>query len=294
MGAGITYVELNSVSLNFSKVIVVDNKKISLFVFFLMVFLGLPASAAELNANQIVEQCGYKYPGDDQRSTFTVKLIDKQGLEKKRVYVRLWRDFKGEKGVADKMLLFTEYPPKEKDFGFMRVAFIPEKNKVPDQTIYMPQAKRIRQVTVRDKGDNFLESDLTHADVSGRSVGDDEHRLLGIKTRDHADYYVVESLPKEKEPLYSKRIQWFKKTAVAEDCAVSFIEYYDKHGDLLKEQGLTWQQVNGAWVWDHVTVRNVQRNHTSEFIVSDVQINIGIKDRIFSERTLKKGLSSIR
>lgn len=252
------------------------------------------AEEIELTGREIVKQCGYKYPGKDQTSTFTVILTDNQGNQKKSVYLRLWKDYQGVDGIADKMILFTEFPPDAKDSAFMRVAYSPDTGKDAVQWIYLPTVlAKPRRVTVRDPGDNFLNSDLTHADVSSHSLDDEAYQLVGIQSLRGVDYYVVDSAPKNNQSLYKKRTLWFTKTDDWQDCSNDRIIYYDSRGNLLKEQDIKWQRVKDAWVWERVVVRNIQTSHSSEFIISDVAIDTGLQDRLFSERTLKAGPSAI-
>lgn len=257
--------------------------------------MAISASAADkpVTGEEIVKRCGIKYPGDDQRSKFEVQREDRRGNGRPSVYLRLWKDYKGINGVADKMLLFTEYPPDAKGSTFMRVTYVPELKKIADQWIYLPVLRKIRRVTIRDQGDSFLNSELTYADVTPRSVDEDTHKLLEIREISGLEFYVVESVPKESSPLYSKRIQFFEKTPNWDDCANVRIDYYDPKGALLKEQFIKWQRVKGAWVWDRVLVRNVQTRRASIFLISDVQINTGISDDVFTERTLRMGPSAI-
>ena len=103
----------------------------------LSAILALPFAAnaddaPELTGKQIFERCGYKYPGEDQQGKFTVILQDKEGKVLKREYLRYWKDYKGADGVADKMLLFTLYPPEAKGSTFMRVAYA-QRDKPVDQ-----------------------------------------------------------------------------------------------------------------------------------------------------------------
>ncbi len=246
-----------------------------------------------LTGEIIFRRCGYKYPGDDQRSKFTVLLRDRQGNVKKSEYVRFWKDFKGREGVADKMLLFTIFPPDAKGAAFLRVAYTAESGHKVDQWIYLPVLRKIRRVSIRDPGDSFLNSNLTYADVGRRALEDDEHRFQGIREIKGLQFYVVESIPKEEKPLYSKRVFWFLKTENWEDCVNSRIDYYDKQGELLKEQFIKWQKVGNAWVWDRVLVRSKRNLTASVFQVSEVYINSGLPDSIFSARTLRRGLSAI-
>ena len=224
--------------------------------------IGVPvltvAADKALTGEEIVKQCGIKYAGEDQRSKFEVVLRDQQGNEKRSVYLRYWKDYKGVNNIIDKMLLFTEFPPDAQGAAFMRVTYVPELKKAADQWIYLPVLRKIRRVTIRDPGDSFLNSELTYADVTLRAVDEDTHKLLGVKDVGSRQFYVVESTPKESKPLYSKRVQWFEKKSNMDDCVNERIDYYNIKGALLKEQFIKWQRVGKAWVWDRVLVRNVQ------------------------------------
>ncbi len=267
-----------------------------LLIFSSNLVMSVPATAAEeeaLTGTEIFKRCGYKYPGEDQRSKFTVLLRDKQGNIKKSEYLRYWKDFKGVDNIADKMLLFTIFPPDAKGSAFMRVAYTAEKDRKVDQWIYLPVLRKIRRVSIRDPGDNFLNSNLTYADVSQRALEEDEHKFLGTKDIQGLHFYLVESVPKERKPLYSKRIFWFLKGTSWDDCVNTRIDYYDTKGELLKEQFIKWQKVGNAWVWDRVLVRNKRDLSASVFQISGVQINTNLPASIFSARTLRRGPSAI-
>jgi len=251
------------------------------------------AADKTLTGDEIVKRCGVKYAGDDQRSKFEVLLRDQQNNEKRSVYLRYWKDYKGENNIEDKMLLFTEYPPDAQGAAFMRATYVPDIKKTADQWIYLPVLRKIRRVTIRDQGDSFLNSELTYADVTTRAVDEDTNKLLDVREMGGMQFYVVESIPKESTPLYGKRVQWFEKTPNWDDCAKVRIDYYNLKGALLKEQFIKWQRVGKAWVWDRVLVRNVQTLHASVFLITDVDINIGITDDFFTERTLRMGPSAV-
>lgn len=260
------------------------------YLFFVFVVCGISAvTAEELSGYEIVKSCGYKNPGTDQRSKLTITLVDKDGNKRKNVYLRLWKDFKGVKEIADKMVLITEFPPDARGTGFMRWAFIPDAEKNADQWIYLPVLRKIRRVSIRDPGDSFLGSDLTYADISGRQIDQDEHTFVKIDKKNGKEFYVVESVPREANPLYSKRISWFSKGSNFDFCVTVGIVYHDSKGDELKKQSLSWQKIDDAWLWKKVEVKNVQTNHSSIFTVSEAEVNVGLRDNVFSERTLKKG-----
>lgn len=258
----------------------------------LSVIVGLSplmAFADEPTADELVKQCVYKYPGDDNRSILTVMLTDSSGQQRTEEYLRLWKDAKGVDNIADKMVLFTRLPLDAAGTGFMRWAFTRNADRNADQWIYLPSLRKIRRVSVRDPGDSFLGSDLTYADITGRALEEDTHKLLKSETIEGQDYYVVEHLPKEKNPLYTKRISWYAKKSDLSECVTWRIDYYDRRNDLLKRQTLTWQHVGKAWLWDTVNVQNLQTNHASKFSITKPEINVGLKDDIFTERNLQQG-----
>jgi len=262
----------------------------------LIIFTGvmLPVYAAEperLTVRDIVQYCDYKNPGEDQRSQLAITLVDKDGSEKKNIYKRLWKNYHGKDGIDDKMVLFTVFPPDAEGVGFMRWAYSENADKNADQWIYLPTLKKIRRVSVRDPGDSFLGSDLTYFDISGRSIDADEHKVVKTERSGASDIIVVESTPKPgSDSLYSKVVSYFVK-GVNDDwnsCTKRKTDFYDKKGQPLKQQVITWQQVKNAWVWDEMAVRNVQTGHSSVFKITDVEINVGLKDDVFSERNLKR------
>lgn len=242
-----------------------------------------------LNGTDLVRQCVFKYPGADQQGKFTVTLRDRDGRTKRSEYLRFWKDYDGADDVADKMLLFTVYPPDARGSSFMRVAYTPKSERPVDQWIYLPLLKKIRRVTIRDPGDSFLNSNLTFADVSPRALDADEHRYLGVTMVANRAFHVVESIPKEKRPLYGKRVFWFLHPEKWEDCVTDRIDYYDTNGQLLKDQFISWQQIDGAWMWKTSMVRSYQSGTASAFEMSDMRVNVGLADDLFSARSLERG-----
>ncbi len=272
-------------------------KGLRYFIVFISFIIPVSFSSAvfseddnEYSGVEIVSHCEYKNPGTDQTSVLSILLIDKDGNQRKNEYRRFWKFYQGEGDIVDKMVLFTQFPPDAKGTGFMRWGFTADSKKQADQWLYLPQLRKIRRVSVRDPGDSFLGSDLSYGDIDDRPVTADKHSFKTIAKVSGVDFYVVESVPVDAGDQYSKRISWYAKTDKWEDCSRFKTEYYDRQGLLLKISQLAWQRVDGAWIWDRVLVENVQTRHRSVFQVTDVAVDVGLKDRQFTERALKKGL----
>ena len=247
-------------------------------------------AAEGVSGADVVSHCEYKNAGTDNTSKLAIILVDKDGKERRNVYRRLWKRGDSNSDVLDKMVLYTEFPPDAKGNGFMRWGYTAESGKPADQWLYLPQSAKVRRVSVRDPGDSFLGSDLTYGDIDDRAVTADEHSLVKIDKIQGNEFYVVESVPKESNALYSKRVSWYFKSPDWEGCYRVRTQYYDRQGALLKNAQLSWQNKAGAWAWDKVLVENMQNGHKSLFVVTDVKFDVGLKDRLFTERALKKGL----
>lgn len=270
------------------------HKSSAVSILLVCVAVVLPVNADEAqqpSVRDIVNYCNYKNPGNDQKSRLSITLRDADGNEKKNVYKRLWKNYKGDGGIDDKMVLFTEFPPDAEGVGFMRWAYTSNADKNADQWIYLPVLKKIRRVSVRDPGDSFLGSDLTYFDISGRSIDADEHKIIKTEKSGTTDIIVVESTPrKESESLYSRVVSVFAKGTGSDwnSCVKRQADFFDKKGEPLKQQVIKWQQVSNAWVWDEMSVRNSQTGHSSIFQITDVQINVGLDDNVFTERNLQR------
>jgi hypothetical protein len=256
---------------------------------------ALPAAESadgNITADDIVQHCYFKYPGDDQRSQLTILLRDKGGNEKKTVYKRYWKDYKGKDGFADKMVLFTLYPPDAEHVGFLRWSYPAATDKNPDQWVYLPVLRKMRRVSVRDPADSFLGSDLTHFDIAGHQLDGSDNQIMRTVRQGNDLLIEVRSVPRDKDKaIYGGYITLFDKGPGTDwdNCLMREMQYYDKHGDLLKKEVFKWQKIGKAWVWDTVSVANIQSGHSSLFNIADVQINVGLQDETFTERNLKEG-----
>ncbi len=265
------------------------------FVFILVVFLSAligtgSASAGEaakkLSGAEIIRQSKELiYKVGDQKNTVTLNLIERDGAKKKIVATRYWKNYRSEGGFDSKMLLLTDFPPDSRGVAFL-IWDYSQQNKIDDLWLYLPALRMVRRISAQDQNDAFLGSDLTFGDMGQRRIDEDVHRFLKEETYRGILSYVVESVPKEKVSIYSKKISWISK----KDGTILKIDYYDRNQKLLKRQTIDWQVLNKLHVWKKTHVTNVQNGHRTIFEVSDLEVNIGLKDGDFSERRLKTGV----
>ncbi len=258
------------------------------FVFLFVLLLASPGRGDTPNPNmglEIMKKARGLYGGEDQRSTVTLRLINKGGDERRIVTQRFWKSYGGKDGFDSKTLFFTEYPPDAKGVGFL-IWDYSEPGRPDGLWLYLPTLRTTRPLSTRDQNDAFMGSDLTFGDMGQRRLDEDQHVLVKEETLQGVSCYVVESTPKEAGGIYSKKLVWVSKA----DSTILKIDYYDVKKELLKTQALEWQRVGKALVFKKMEVTNVQTQHKTIYEISDLKIDSGLRDEDFTERVLKTGL----
>jgi len=156
-----------------------------------------------------------------------------------------------------------------------------------DQWIYLPALRKTKRISSDSKSDYFMGSDFTYDDLGDRKLEDDTHKLLRDETLDGKDCYVVESVSKDEDYMYSKTVVWVNKS--------NFIgvkkEFYDEDEDLLKILTIKEvEKISDIWVITNSEMKNVQKNHRTTIILSNIQISTGISDSKFTERMMTRGM----
>ncbi|MCC7202072.1 MAG: outer membrane lipoprotein-sorting protein [Nitrospirae bacterium] len=241
---------------------------------------------AELTADQIVAKSEDVHPGADQQSKLTFIIREADGAERKVVLRRYWKNYTQDSDIDSKVLVFNEYPPDTKGNAFMVWTYKSSSQKPEDLWIYLPILRKVQKLP-EHPDEIFSGANLKPADMIPRDVSLDKHKLLREETIENQHYYVIESVPKSKSPnyTYGKIVKWINKN----DFLKERIDYYDTDSALLKKQLITWKKVKDAYVWEKVVLTNVKTDVQTILNISDVEINTGLTDSSFTERTMSSG-----
>lgn len=255
--------------------------KITSVLIILVMISGFSLSAQKLTGKQIIEKVYNRPTGNDQNSNLTMTLINSQGKQRIRKLAQFIKD----NGTVEKKIMFFTYPADVKGTSFMNWSYTSGKS--DDQWIYLPALKKIKRISSDSKGDYFMGSDFTYDDLGDRHPSQDTHKLLREETVNGIRCYVVQSIPKDEDYMYSKTITWINKT--------TFIgvkkEFYDEDGDLLKIMHVNnSKKINEIIVVTKITMENKQKNHKTIMSLSNVKINSGITDSKFTERMMMRGI----
>ncbi len=254
----------------------------------LAVFSAAPAYA--LSAAELFEKSQAVNPGEDQQSKLTLLIKDGDGNTRKVVLKRFWKMYT-EGDIAAKVLLFHEYPPESRGTAFMVWTPTLDSGQESQQWIYIPILRKVNKLPGQME-ENIQGSDLRASDMDPRGVTQDNHTLLREEKIGSERYYVVASTPKEEDKAYpySKVIRWIS----ASNFLIDKIDYYDKDGKLLKKQTISWKQIKDALVWQKVVIANVQTGSQTTLNLTDIHVNQGLRESLFTERMMQQGASALR
>jgi outer membrane lipoprotein-sorting protein len=220
--------------------------------------------------------------GNDQQADLTMSLINSRGDERVRTIRQFTKDF----GTMEKKIMFFKSPADVRNTSFMNWSYDDE-NKDDDQWIYLPALKKIKRISSDSKSDYFMGSDFTYDDLGDRHPSQDTHKLIGEEMINGESCYVVESIPKDEDYMYSKTVTWIIK-----DKWIGLKkDFYDEDEDLLKILTVKkFENISGYWIILSTEMHNVQKNHRTLIQLSNVTLDSGISDTQFTERMMRRGL----
>lgn len=247
------------------------------------------ASSAEISMAEsplsgldIVTAWDKREKGRDLSTKANFTLINKRGQKRERLTRRFWLDMKGQEGFDEKVVIFFDKPSDVKGTSLLNWSY-KDVEQDDDQWLYLPALRKIKRIASSDKEKSFMGSDLTFDDMGDRKVEEDVHTLLREEKYNGRPCYVVEMTPKEKDYMYSKKLKWIDRD--------EFIDYrtdfFDRKGRFLKRQIIEWKQIDNIWVITKMTVKNDQTGHSTVVEITDIVLNSGLKESLFTKRSLE-------
>ncbi len=248
--------------------------RVAIMVAVVMGFV-VSVQAAELSADEIVAKANNAsyYAGDDGHAAVSMKLSDGRS----RDFVILRKDVPG--GLDQKFYVYFKSPSDVRKMSFL-VHKRPATN--DDRWLFLPALNLVKRIAPGDKRTSFVGSDFLYEDVSGRGLQEDAHEL--VETTD--SQYVINNTPKIPSSVeFSSYKVWIDKETFLPRKA----EYLDKNQKLYRRILSNKIEV----IQDYPTVleqvvEDVARGTSTTITFSDIKYDVGLNDRIFTERFLRR------
>ncbi len=238
--------------------------------------------AGELTGREIAQKVYDREDGDSRESEMTLTLVNKNGAER----VRKVKSFSIDQGKDRKSVMFFEYPGDVRNTGFLTYDY-DDPSKEDDKWLYLPAMKKTRRISgSSSKTQYFMGTDFTYDDMGKKNVDESQHQLLREEKLGEFDTWVLESVPKDPDEIYSRKVMWIRK-----DCLIAIKgEYYDRHNELHRVfEASDLKQIDGFWTVGRMEMRNVQNGHKTIILNENQKYNTDLSADMFTVPRLERG-----
>ncbi len=226
------------------------------------------ASMAAVDANKILAEIDRRANAfEDQQYTASMKILKGGELAKELTF-----DSKM-KGMQKQFISFTA----PGDVAGMKILMQDAKTLY----VYLPEFKKVRRVAAHAMNQGFLGGEFTYQDMT--------ETLL-------APFYDAELAGREGSettleltPKAGTESAWTRLEVVIDGTkgGVTKIRYYDGSGNHVRTQTReAWKKVGGEVMPTKVSMSNLKTGDTTVVELSDVRVNEGVDDGLFSRRQL--------
>lgn len=222
----------------------------------------------------------------DRREQLTMALIDAHGGRRDRALTRWER----KQGAETKTLVFFEQPAEVKGTGFLSVT---KPGQPAEQWMYLPDLRRVRQITARARGESFVGTDLTYHDLDViQQLGDwteaqAASTLRGEETVEGVACWVIALAPTAEDEPYKRVVLWLGK----DDLVPRRLELFtDPDAEPTKRIAQRDVRVVGKVPVPYaIDVATPAKGSHTEIRSREVAFDEGLSDDVFTQATLERG-----
>jgi hypothetical protein len=251
--------------------------------------LGSPARAGE-TARQILDR--RKQLDDttqhwsDRHEKMKLTIVDKRGGERVRELELFERRYPGDE---TKTIVFFQTPAEVKGTAFLAYT---HKGRPADQWLYLPELKRVRQITANTRKESFVGTDLSYHDLdlisemTSWTEDDAASSLAGEEPVGGTACHHIELAPKREDIGYKKIGLWLGK----DDLVPRQLEFFEDASEPKKRIKQSDVKLIGPIPLPHTIDVETPANGTRTAIaIADVQFNQNLEDDLFTQRYLERG-----
>jgi outer membrane lipoprotein-sorting protein len=222
----------------------------------------------------------------DRQEQLSMSIRDARGGERQRV-LRLYE--RRAPGDERQTIVFFESPAEVKGTGLLALT---HKGRAAEQWLYLPELKRVRQISPRSRTESFVGTDLSYQDLdiiqemSGWSEEDARSSLRGEETVDGVATYVIELVPQREDIGYEKIVLWLGR----DDLMPRRLEFYADGSEPVKRiVQRDVRDVGAIPLARSTTVETPAKGSRTEITSSDAGFDLGLEDDLFTQRALERG-----
>ncbi|MCK4337435.1 MAG: outer membrane lipoprotein-sorting protein [Candidatus Aminicenantes bacterium] len=252
-------------------------KKIILLGLFIII-LSVMLPGEELTGTDIIQKVNDLMNLDTSHAKAKMTITTTSGSKRTFVY-ESWSKNKGEKNLVR----YLE-PRRVKGQATLML------NNADDIWMYFPRTGRVRKLATHAKKQKMQGSDFSYEDMGGGDAFIDDYSPKRLKDEkiEGNDCYKLELIRKAESDLsYSRLILWLIK----ENFVPVVIDYYDEDDPTRWLKRLVQSDIeiiDGIPTARKIVMLNKSDNSQTEMEILEVEYNIELDDKMFTERGLKK------
>lgn len=258
---------------------------------FTICLVGLVTPAWAVTARELLDQVRHlsetTRKWNDRVQHLRLRIVDRRGSERTRTLVIYTKKYPEDR---NRTLLFFESPPEVKGVGFLQWA---DSHAKDEQWLYLPELKRVRQISAGAKHESFVGTDFSYDDlaiisqITEWTANDARTDLVRDEQLDGRACHVIEYAPTGKDLTYGKILDWL----TADDLTMLKFEMYDKSVRLEKVLTLSdIRKLGEIPTAFHMEMQNVQGGSHTVVDFSEIKYDTGQPDDRFTQRALEHGL----
>jgi hypothetical protein len=238
-----------------------------------------PESEQIPDANTIVHKANIVayYQGKDGKAKVSMTITDKNGQKRQREFIILRKDV--EDGGDQNYFVYFLKPADVRKMVYM-VHKHADVKKDDDRWLYLPALDLVKRIAAGDKRTSFIGSDFLYEDVSGRSLEEDTHELIG--TTD--ELFVIKNVPKQPD---SVEFSYYNVSINRKSYVPMKMEFYDEKNKVYRViEAAKVETIQDFPTVVKSVVSDLNTGSRTEMEFSDVKYDIDLED-IFTERYLR-------
>lgn len=227
-----------------------------------------------LTGYELIQKMETRLKPIDSKTDFTMTLTNKKGKTRSCTLRSI------SKNDGARQIIWFLSPADDKGVALLKIE---HKNKLDEMHIWLPAFKRVRRIAPSKRSNSFMGSDLSYEDLSSRKIDEFNYTIIDENKNDNPTY-LLEIIPKKHlETEYSRHLTWIDSTLLIPIKEKSF----DKENKLLKEKYFKYSLISDYQILKEVQVKNIQTNHSTSLVFSNIILNNDIKNNFFNEKNLK-------
>lgn len=227
-----------------------------------------PAAMAPVDANKILAEIDRRANVfDDQQYTASMKILRGGELIKTLTFDSTMQ------GMQKQYIHFTA----PGDVAGMKILMQDAKTLY----VYLPEFKKVRRVAAHAMNQGFLGGEFSYQDMTETQLAPFYEAELGGHEGSET---TLKLTPKDSEASTWSRLE---VVIDAKKGGVTSIRYYDGSGNHVRTQTREdWKKVGGELMPTKVSMANLKTGDTTVIELSDIRVNEGVDDSLFSRRQL--------